>query len=146
MLLLALNAAVSSAQTSQSACSIQLDSYSQVSSGAEATITNNQVSKDFSITWMPHGISATDSDDAVGLTAITSNNGPLYEVTLLYAGTVWARLTVDSTGAVAWAIQDDDLLSELGVHHIGAVAWDLGMAGGSAQIARDALLSWAGGC
>ena len=146
MLVLALNVAISSAQAEQSVCSIQLDSYSQVAQGAEATITNAQISKIFSIAWLPHGITATDSDDAVALTALTNDFGPLYEVSLVYAGQLWARLTVDSTGSVAWAVQDDGLLTELGVHHIGAVAWDLGMSGGAAEIARDALLNWAGSC
>ena len=146
MLVLALNVAISSAQAEESVCSIQLDSYAQVAKGAEATITNAQISKAFSIAWLPHGITATDSDDAVALTALTNDFGPLYEVSLVYAGQLWARLTVDSTGAVAWMVQDDSLLTELGVHHIGAIAWDLGMSGGSAEIARDALLNWAGSC
>lgn len=146
MLVLALSVAISSAQAEQSACSIQLDSYAQIAEGAEAIITNSQISKAFSIAWMPHGITATDSDDAVALTALTNDFGPLYEVSLVYAGQLWARLTVDSTGSVAWALQDAALLTELGVHHIGAVAWDLGMSGGSAEIARDALLNWAGSC
>ena len=145
MLLLALNVAIGSAQAESSTPPIQLDSYTQGSDGASATITNAQVSKDFAITWMPHGLTATDSEDAIGLTAITNDLGALYEVSIVYAGQLWARLTVDATGAGAWAVQDDALLVELGVHHLGAVAWDLGMAGGSAQIARDALLGWAAG-
>jgi hypothetical protein len=146
MLVMTLAAAIGSARADQSVCSIQLDSYAQVSQGAEATITSGQVSVDFLIVWLLHGITATDSDDAKALTAITSDLGPLYEVTLLYAGQVWARLNVDETGAVSWPVQNGELLTELGVHHIGAVAWDIGMAGGPAAIARDALLSWAGGC
>ncbi|MFT5686081.1 MAG: hypothetical protein ACI8RZ_007036, partial [Myxococcota bacterium] len=83
MLAFALSFAISSANANQSICNVQLDSYAEVAGGAEATITNAQVTKDFAIDWLPHGITATDSDDAVALTAITNDNGPLYEVSLL---------------------------------------------------------------